>query len=99
MSTSLPEIPARTLDVTDPAVQNRLLATRALGFGTVLTTSHVFLPGEFERVIDLPSAATLAAVVPVGRPRRRSGPVSYATVESVLSRDRWRQRLPEVLPA
>lgn len=75
-----------------PAVQNLLLAARALGLGSVLTTLHFFLPGEFERVIDLPPSATLAAIVPVGFPRGRFGPVSRPDVRSVVSWDRWQHR-------
>jgi nitroreductase len=75
-----------------PAVQNLLLAARALGLGSVLTTLHFFLPGEFERVIDLPSSATLAAIVPVGFPRGRFGPVSRPDARSVVSWDRWQDR-------
>jgi nitroreductase len=74
-----------------PAVQNLLLAARALGLGAVLTTMHFFVPGEFERVIGLPSSATLAAIVPVGFPRGRFGPVSRPDVRDVVSWDRWGQ--------
>jgi nitroreductase len=74
-----------------PAVQNLLLAARALGLGGVLTTLHFFLPGEFERVVGLPSSATLAAIVPVGFPRGRFGPVSRPDARSVVSWDRWQQ--------
>ena len=77
-----------------PAVQNLLLAARALGLGAVLTTLHFFLPGELERVVDLPSSATLAAIVPVGFPRGRFGPVSRPAVEAVVSWDRWRRPSP-----
>jgi nitroreductase len=74
-----------------PAVQNLLLAARALGLGAVLTTMHFFLPGDFERVIDLPPTATLAAIVPVGFPRGRFGPVSRPEARRVVSWDRWGQ--------
>jgi nitroreductase len=74
-----------------PAVQNLLLAARALGLGAVLTTLHFFLPGEFERVIGLPSSATLAAIVPVGFPGGRFGPVSRPEARAVVSWDRWGQ--------
>jgi nitroreductase len=72
-----------------PAVQNLLLAARALGLGAVLTTMHFFLPGEFERLVDLPSSATLAAIVPVGHPHGRFGPVSRPDARDVVSWDRW----------
>lgn len=72
-----------------PAVQNLLLAARALGLGAVLTTQHFFVPGEFEAVLGLPSTATLAAIVPVGWPTGKFGPVSRPPAESVVSWDRY----------
>jgi nitroreductase len=73
-----------------PAVQNLLLAARALGLGAVLTTQQFFVPGEFEKVLDLPSTVTLAAIVPVGWPKGRFGAVSRPPAESVVSWDRYR---------
>jgi nitroreductase len=72
-----------------PAVQNILLAARALGLGSVLTTQHFFVPGEFEAVIGLPSSVTLAAVLPVGYPKGKFGPVSRPDPRSVVSWDRY----------
>jgi len=74
-----------------PAVQNLLLAARALGLGAVLTTQHFFVPGEFERVLGLPSTATLAAIIPVGWPAGKFGPVSRPAPETVVSWDRFAQ--------
>lgn len=72
-----------------PAVQNLLLAARALGLGAVLTTQHFFVPGEFEAVIGLPSTVTLAAIVPVGWPKGKFGPVTRPDPRSVTSWDRY----------
>ena len=72
-----------------PAVQNLLLAARALGLGAVLTTQHLFVPGEFERVLGLPSTVTLAAIVPVGWPSGKFGPVSRPAPQAVVSWDRY----------
>jgi nitroreductase len=71
-----------------PAVQNLLLAARALGLGAVLTTPHFFVPGEFEALLGMPRAMTLAAAVPVGWPRGRFGPVSRPDARSVIAWDR-----------
>jgi nitroreductase len=71
-----------------PAVQNLLLAARALGLGAVLTTPHFFVPGEFEALLGMPRAVTLAAAVPVGWPRGRFGPVSRPDARSVIAWDR-----------
>jgi nitroreductase len=72
-----------------PAVQNLLLAARALGLGAVLTTPHLFSPGEYERILDIPKNVTLAAVVPVGYPKGKFGPVTRAPAESFVSWDRY----------
>lgn len=71
-----------------PAVQNLLLAARALGLGAVITTQHFFVPGEFEAVLGLPRGTRLAALVPVGYPHGRFGPVTRPPVEDVLWWDR-----------
>jgi len=73
-----------------PAVQNILLAARALGLGAVLTTQHFFVPGEFEAAIGLPSNVTLAAVIPVGYPKGKFGPVTRPDPGAVVSWDRYR---------
>jgi hypothetical protein len=56
----------------------------------VLTTQHFFVPGEFERVLDIPKTVTLAAVIPVGYPIGKFGPVTRPAPTSVVSWDRYR---------
>lgn len=73
-----------------PAVQNLLLAARGLGLGAVLTTQQFLAPGEFERILDLPSTVTLAAIVPVGWPAGKFGPVTRPAPQVVVSWDRYR---------
>jgi len=72
-----------------PAAQNLLLAARALGLGAVLTTPQLFHPGQYERILALPSDVTLACCIPVGYPKGRFGPVSRADVRSMISWDRY----------
>jgi nitroreductase len=72
-----------------PAVQNLLLAARALGLGAVLTTPQFFVPGEFEAILGIPKTVTLAAVVPVGYPLGKFGPVKRPAPETVVSWDRY----------
>lgn len=72
-----------------PAVQNLLLAARALGLGAVLTTQHFFVPGAFEALLGLPASMTLAAIVPVGWPTGRFGPVRRPEARTVVSWDRY----------
>jgi nitroreductase len=79
-----------------PAVQNLLLAARALGLGAVLTTPNFFVPGEFERILDLPKTVTLAAVIPVGYPLGKFGPVTRPAPQAVVSWDRYREPATEL---
>jgi nitroreductase len=72
-----------------PAVQNLLLAARALGLGAVLTTPHLFSPGEYEALVGLPKDVTLTAVIPVGYPKGKFGPVSRPPAQTVVSWDRY----------
>lgn len=71
-----------------PAVQNLLLAARALGLGAVLTTPHFFVPGEFEALLGLPKTVSLAAAIPVGYPAGKFGPLSRPPARSVIAWDR-----------
>jgi nitroreductase len=72
-----------------PAVQNLLLAARALGLGAVLTTPHLFVPGVFEKILAIPSDFTLYAVVPVGYPMGKFGPVTRPDAKDVIHWDRF----------
>jgi nitroreductase len=59
-----------------PAVQNLLLAARGMGLGAVLTTPQLLgPPGRFEKILGLPNGVDLAAVVPIGYPKGKFGPV------------------------
>lgn len=73
-----------------PAVQNLLLAARARGLGALLTTPHLLgPPGRIERILGLPKGVKLAAIIPVGHPRGRFGPVRRRPVEELTFRDRY----------
>jgi nitroreductase len=72
-----------------PAVQNLLLAARALGLGAVLTTPQFFVPGEFEAVLGIPRTVTLHAAIPVGYPKGKFGPVKRPAARDVVHWDRY----------
>jgi nitroreductase len=73
-----------------PAVQNILLAARAKGLGALLTTPHLLgPPGRVERILGLPKGVKLAAIIPVGHPRGRFGPVRRRPVEGFVFRDHY----------
>jgi nitroreductase len=72
-----------------PGVQNLLLAARAHGLGATLTTWHLTLEREFKEVLGIPRRVKTFALVPVGWPRGRFGPVVRHPVSEVVHRDRW----------
>jgi nitroreductase len=72
-----------------PAVQNIILACRGLGLATVLTTIHTLYEDEVKRVLELPSEIQTYALLPIGYPRDRFGPVRRQPVEQVAFRDRF----------
>lgn len=79
-----------------PAVQNLLLAARALGLGTTLTTLHRTFEAELKALLALPDHIEVAALVPLGWPRDRFGLTRRRPVGEVASLDRWGTPLPEI---
>ena len=76
-----------------PAAQNILLAARALGLGAAMTVPKVLAPPRtYEKILGLPKHVLLAAIIPVGYPLGRFGPVARQPVESFLSWDRYSPR-------
>ena len=74
-----------------PGVQNLMLAARALGLGTTLTTAHLFAEDEVKDILGIPADVTTYALIPIGYPLGRWGEAKRAPVESVLYLDRWAQ--------
>jgi nitroreductase len=72
-----------------PGVQNLLLAARALGLGAVITIWHLMLEHEWKRELGIPGGVNTYAVVPVGWPKGRFGPVKRRPAAEVIHRDRW----------
>jgi len=68
-----------------PAVQNMILACRAFGLGTVLTTLHTFVEDEIKALLGLPADVTTYALLPIGYPQAgyKHGPVKRKPVEQV----------------
>ncbi len=52
-----------------PAVQNFVLAARALGIGTTLTTVYRIYQDEVRAVCSIPERYEIVALLPLGRPR------------------------------
>ncbi len=72
-----------------PAVQNMLLACRALGVGTTLTTLHCFFEEELKQKLGIPENMEVSALLPLGFPEGKFGPTSRRPVEEVIHWDRW----------
>jgi nitroreductase len=72
-----------------PAVQNIILACRALGLGTVLTTNHTIAEEEIRQVLSLPAEFRTFALMPIGYPEHNFGPVKRRPVAEVAMLDRY----------
>jgi nitroreductase len=79
-----------------PAVQNIILASRALGLGTVLTTNHTLCEEEVKTAIGLPEDVETFALLPIGYPRDKFGGVRRKPLGEVAFRDRWGNPWPGV---
>jgi len=72
------------------AVQNLMLAGRALGLGTLLTTFNARIEDVLRAEFSLPDDTKPVAVIPVGYPDgQRFGPTTRKPVESVTFWDQW----------
>ena len=74
-----------------PAVQNMLLAARALGLGATLTTLYLSFEKEVEAALGLPADVHSYALLPIGYPMGRFGPVRRIPVADIAYQDRWGQ--------
>lgn len=72
-----------------PAVQNMLLAARALGVGATLTTRHLAYGAEVDAIFGLPEDAHSYAIIPLGWPSGRFGPTRRVPIEDVAFSERW----------
>ncbi len=72
-----------------PAVQNLLLAARAEGLGGVLTTLLSSREPEVRELIGFPADWGLYAMVPLGHPKGKHGPLRRAPLSDMVKYDRW----------
>ena len=72
-----------------PAVQNMLLAARALGLGATLTTLYLIHETEAEAAMGIPESHHSYAILPVGYPLGNFGPVRRAPLASVVYDEKW----------
>jgi nitroreductase len=72
-----------------PAVQNIILTCRGLGLGTVVTTNHIRCEDEVKALLGIPEHVSTWALMPVGWPIDKFGPLTRRPLEEVTHADRW----------
>ena len=73
-----------------PAVQNLMLACRAVGLGAALTTLLCMKEPEVSALLGIPAGWATCAHMPIGFPQGKGhGPVERKPVERVTYADRW----------
>ncbi|HMC43117.1 MAG TPA: nitroreductase family protein [Acidimicrobiales bacterium] len=75
-----------------PAVQNLILAARARGLGTVLTTVYRVYEDELRRLCGIPDRYEVVALLPLGHPSGSWGIAARRPAEALTSWDRFGQR-------
>jgi nitroreductase len=73
----------------DPSVQNLLLAARALGLGSCLTTLHRRRKARIHEILGIPDQIETAAIIPLGWPDRDYGPNRRRPLAQFVMYDRW----------
>ena len=74
---------------TYPAMQNIILACRGLGLGTVITTNHIRCEDEVKALLGIPEDVSTFALMPIGWPIDRFGPLTRRPLAEVAHADRW----------
>ena len=73
------------------ATQNILLAARALGIGSTLTTIHRRHNAEVKALLGVPDAYDVAALIPLGYPLGKFGSGPRRPLDEVIYSERWGQ--------
>jgi len=76
-----------------PAVQNIMLAARALGIGSCITTIHRFRDPQVKELLGIPAEVETAALIPLGYPLGKFGRPPRRPVREVAFADRWGRAL------
>lgn len=75
-----------------PAVQNLMLAARAEGLGSTLTTLHKLHEEEVKALLRIPDDTETMALIPIGWPKGKFGTPSRLPAEKVVYWDAWGER-------
>ena len=65
------------------------MAALSRGLGTTLTTLHKIREADVKAVLGIPDGWETVALIPVGHPRGRFGPVLRTPSAQVTHWDRW----------
>ena len=74
-----------------PAVQNIMLAARALGIGSCLTTIHRYRDKQVKELLGIPDHVETAALIPLGYPLGQFGRAPRRPMREVVFADAWGQ--------
>ena len=77
-----------------PAVQNLMLAARAIGIGSVPTTLHPSVMPRFRGRFDIPEDAAFHFCVPLGYPQGNFGPNVRKPTSETTFLNRWGAAVP-----
>jgi len=72
-----------------PAVQNLMLAARALGYGGVITGFHKPVETELKSLLDIPTEVFIACTITLGKPEGSHGPVRRRPMPELVYGDAW----------
>ncbi len=75
-----------------PAVQNLMLAARALGLGTTLTSLHKLHEDDVKSLLGIPEQVETMALIPLGWPQGRFGAPMRLPVEKVVYWEKFGER-------
>jgi len=74
-----------------PAVQNLLLAARALGYGGVITGFHGPVEAELKALLSIPEEIFISCTLTLGKPQGKHGPVRRRPLQELVFGDTWDQ--------
>jgi nitroreductase len=74
-----------------PAAQNIMLAARALGLGSCITTIHKYRDPQVKELLGIPAEVETAALIPLGYPLGKFGRPPRRPLAEVAHADAWGQ--------
>jgi nitroreductase len=77
-----------------PAIQNLMLAARALGIGSVPTTLHALVLDRVYELLGVPQEMEFHLCIPLGYPRGRFGPTQRRPTAETTFLNRWGGAVP-----